>query len=304
MKEIGATICADSSPVLRARWADYAELAKPRVGLLVLFTVAAGAWLAAPRDPNPTLIFHVVTGMALVVAGASALNQVWERDTDARMSRTANRPLPTGRLSVIEALILGCVLAAVGMAYLAMATRNLLPVALAAMAFIAYVFVYTPLKRRSTLNTLVGAIPGALPPVIGWASIRGTLNLEAAILFAILFLWQVPHFLAIAWIYRGDYRDAGMFMLPVVDRSGRLTGRQMIGYALALLAISLTPATCGIAGPWYAVAAFVLGLIFLYTIVGFLQESSTEQARRVLRASLLYLPALLAVLLIDTILIR
>jgi protoheme IX farnesyltransferase len=194
---------------------------------------------------------------------------------------------------------LGAALGGGGVTYLALALPQPLAAAVAAVALVTYVFLYTPLKHKTTLNTLVGAIPGALPPVIGWTAMRGALGPEIVALFFIVFLWQVPHFLAIAWIYREDYAQAGMRMLPVVDRLGVLTGRQMVNYCLALIPASLAPAVLGLGGPLYAGGAILLGLFFLSRALGFRQSTSVDQARRVLRASLVYLPALFALLLLD-----
>jgi protoheme IX farnesyltransferase len=241
---------------------------------------------------------HTVTATALVAAGASALNQLLERHSDARMRRTENRPLPSGRLQPLEVLLFGLGLGAAGLAYLGLATRQPLAVLVAAVTFVLYVIVYTPLKRLTTLNTLVGAVPGALPPVIGWTAVRGTLAPEAGVLFAVLFLWQVPHFLAIAWIYREEYARAGLCMLPVADPEGKITGRQMVLYCLALVLVSLLPVFAGQAGLVYLAGALLLGAVFLRHTFGFLVEVSNTQARRVLRASLLYLPLLLALLLV------
>jgi protoheme IX farnesyltransferase len=285
-------------PLPRSRAADYVELTKPRVAVLVLFTVAAGAWLAGRGELDLLLLVHTVTATALVAAGASALNQLLERHSDARMRRTADRPLPTGRLQPLEVLLFGLGLGAAGLAYLALATRQPLAVLVAAVTFVLYAFVYTPLKRVTTLNTLVGAVPGALPPVIGWTAVRGTLAPEAGVLFAVLFLWQVPHFLAIAWIYREEYARAGLRMLPVVDPEGKVTGRQMVLYCLALVLVSLLPVLAGQAGLVYLTGALLLGVGFLWHTLGFLVEVSDARARRVLRASLLYLPLLLALLLV------
>jgi protoheme IX farnesyltransferase len=284
-------------PLPRSRLADYLELTKPRVAVLVLFTVAAGAWLAGRSDLDPLLVLHTVTATALVAAGASALNQLFERHSDARMRRTENRPLPAGRLQPGEVLLFGMVLGVTGLVYLGLATRQPLCVLVAGVTFVLYAFVYTPLKRVSTLNTLVGAVPGALPPVIGWTAVRGTLAPEAGLLFAVLFLWQVPHFLAIAWIYREEYARAGLCMLPVVDHSGKVTGRQMVLYCLVLVMTSLLPVLYGQAGMLYFTGALLLGLMFLRCTLAFLMDVSNAHARRVLRASLLYLPLLLALLL-------
>ncbi len=294
----GLSSGAVALPLPRSRLADYLELTKPRIAVLVLFTVAAGAWLGKRGDLDLLLLAHTVCATALVAAGASALNQLFERHTDALMRRTENRPLPAGRLQPLEVWLFGLALGLGGLTYLALATRQPLTVLIAAFTFASYVFLYTPLKRWTTLNTLVGAVPGALPPVIGWTAVHGTLAPEAGVLFALLFLWQVPHFLAIAWIYREDYGRAGLCMLPVVDPDGRMTGRQMVLYCIALVLMSFLPVLLWQAGPVYLAGALVLGALFLRSTLGFLFETTNAQARRVLRASLLYLPLLLALLLV------
>jgi protoheme IX farnesyltransferase len=283
----------------RSRLADYLELTKPRVAVLVLFTVAAGALLAGRPASDFVVLTHTLLGTALVAAGASALNQLLERHSDALMRRTENRPLPAGRLQPVEVLLFGMGMGLVGLIYLGIAVRQPLCVVVAGITFVSYVFLYTPLKRCTTLNTLVGAVPGALPPIIGWTALGGTFGPEAAVLFAVLFLWQVPHFLAIAWIYREDYARAGLRMLPVVDESGAMTARQMVSYCLALIPVSLSPVLFRQAGMIYAAGALLLGLSFLAAAVGFMRHTSTLAARRVLHASLFYLPALLALLLIE-----
>jgi protoheme IX farnesyltransferase len=299
MKSVSAAACTSALPLPRSRVADYLELTKPRVAVLVLFTVAAGAWLASRAEPDALILLHTVVGTALVAAGASALNQLLEKHTDALMRRTENRPLPSGRLQPLEVLVFGAALGAGGLAYLGLTVRQPLAVVVAAFTFLTYVFLYTPLKRKTTFNTLVGAVPGALPPVIGWAAVRGSIGPEVIVLFLILFLWQVPHFLAIAWIYREDYLRAGLRMLPTVDATGGMTGRQMVGYCLALIPVSLAPVALGLAGPVYLIGAVLLGAGFLANALGFLRTTSNAQARRVLRASLVYLPVLLALLLLQ-----
>ncbi len=291
--------CSQALPLSRSRLADYVELTKPRVALLVLFTVAVGGLLAGRGMPDWDLLLHTVLGTALVAGGASALNQLLERQSDALMRRTENRPLPAGRLQAAQVWLFGLALGLGGLAYLAIMVRQPLTVAIAGFTFVAYVFLYTPLKRLTTLNTLVGAVPGALPPVIGWTALGGGLDAGAWMLLLILFLWQVPHFLAIAWIYRADYGRAGLCMLPVVDDTGRSTGRQMLVYCLALVPVSLLPVLYQRAGALYAGGAVVLGLFFCLSALRFVQETSSAQARRVLQASLIYLPALLALLMLD-----
>jgi protoheme IX farnesyltransferase len=287
------TAHVEAAVLTGTRWADYLQLTRPRLCVMALLTVAAGAVLASGGAPDWRIMAHALVGAALAAAGASALNQWSEREVDARMRRTRARPLPAGRLQPGEVLVLGIASAAGGVVYLAAALPSALAAVVAALTLLTYVFAYTPLKRRTPLNTLVGAIPGALPPVIGWTAVRGSVGAEAGALFAVLFLWQVPHFLAIAWIYREDYGRAGLCMLPSVDAEGGATGRQMIVYCLALVAASLMPVVVGGAGPVYLGGALILGVGFLAYSIGFSLRRSTARARGVLRASLIYLPALL-----------
>ena len=300
------SVYLDALPLVRVRLADYGQLVRPRIALLVLFTVAVGFALASHSSVSGShtvvdvsRLLHTVFGTVLVVAAASALNQVFERHSDALMERTANRPLPSGRLEPGPSLLLGAGLALGGLGYLAMTVRQPLAIVTAAFALVSYVFLYTPLKRTTTLNTLVGAIPGALPPVIGWTVVTNSFDPAAAVLFSILFLWQVPHFLAIAWIYRADYARAQLCMLPVLDSSGDRTARCMVGYCLALLVVSMLPSALGWTGPFYFVGAMALGIGFLTYALGFWRTRLEIQARRLLRASLLYLPALFTVVLVE-----
>lgn len=292
--------CTQALPLPRSRVLDFVELTKPRIAVLVLFTVAVGALLAQRGVPDLALLANTLLGTALVAAAASALNQLLERHSDALMRRTENRPLPAGRLQPLEVLLFGVVLAAAGLTWLAWTAKHPLAVGVAAFTLVSYVCLYTPVKRHTTLNTLIGAVPGALPPVIGWTAVTGTLDREVVALFLIVFLWQVPHFLAIAWIYREDYARAGLQMLPVVDVQGTVTGRQMLTYSLALLPVSLLPALFQQAGLVYLLGALVLGLGFALASFGFLREKSNATARRVLHASLLYLPLLLTLLLLES----
>ncbi len=298
----------------RAALGDYLALTKPRIALMVLFTVTvgyvAGARTApavilgggsplsrwAHNPPGPLVL--TLLGAGLVAAGASVWNQYLERTRDGRMRRTAGRPLPDGRLSPGEAAVFGTALAGLGIALLALGT-NAVAVAVAAATFHLYAFVYTPLKPLTTLNTAVGAIPGALPPVIGWAAATGGLEVGAWALFLIVFLWQFPHFLAIAWIYRDDYARGGHRMLPIVDPAGTLTGRQATGYALALVPAGLLPTVVGMAGPWYFGVATVLGVYYLVRSLRFWAERTDANARRLMMASFLYLPLILAMLLAN-----
>jgi len=280
------------------RSSDFLALTKPRLNLLVLFTALAGMYLAAPDGVAPLTLLHTLMGTALVAGGASALNQVWEQDTDGLMRRTRTRPVPDGRLAPGESARFGIVLSAAGLAQLA-AGVNLLSAGVAAVTLASYVLLYTPLKRRTWLSTLVGAFPGALPPIIGWAAATGEISAAAVTLFAIVFLWQMPHFLAIAWLYREDYARAGLPLLPVVEPDGRSTGRQACAYAAALLPVSISPALFGLAGPIYVAAALALGAALLALSARFALDRSSASARRLFFASIIYLPILWAVLVAD-----
>jgi protoheme IX farnesyltransferase len=282
-----------------SRVADYLQLVRPRVAVMVLVTVALGGWLAAPGVIPPTALWHAVLGVGLVTAGASILNQLLERDTDARMLRTRHRPLPAGRLGAYEVLTLGSTASVTGLVYMALTVPDPAAALLTALTFVLYVFAYTAAKRTTTLNTLIGAVPGALPPVIGWTAVTGRIDAGAVALFLLVFVWQVPHFLAIAWMYRDDYRRAGLKMLPVDDPNGDVTARQMLLYGLTLVPVSLWPLALRMAGPGYALGAVILALAFLWPIARFYRRRTIATARRVLRASLVYLPGILAFLLIS-----
>jgi protoheme IX farnesyltransferase len=280
------------------RFSDYLELTKPRVTLMVVITMAFGFYLGARGEMNWLLFFHAVIGTALVAGGTSALNQYFERDIDAKMLRTKNRPLPTGRLRPEQALAFSIAISAAGIVQLMLAV-NWLTALLATATLLSYVFLYTPLKQKSSLSTVVGAIPGALPPLGGWTAARGELSLEGWVLFAILFLWQLPHFLAIAWIYREDYRRGGLPMLTVVDPDGDSAGRQIISNCLALLPVSLLPTILGMAGRLYFIGALALSLFFLGCGIAVMRHRTNADVRRLLRASLVYLPVLLALMAWD-----
>ncbi|MGZ3336236.1 MAG: heme o synthase [Isosphaeraceae bacterium] len=278
--------------------AAYVSLTKPRIVVMVLVTVGVGFLLGARGSAHPATLSLTLLGTALVAGGASTLNQWMERARDARMRRTANRALPRGRLGAVEAASFGVGLGLAGTAILLWGA-NWLAAAVAVSTLLLYVFVYTPLKPWTTLNTAIGAIPGALPPVIGWAAATETLGIEAFSLFLIVFLWQFPHFLAIAWIYREDYARGGLKMLPGADPQGALTGRQATIYALALIPAGLLPATIGLAGPVYFVGALVLGLLYLVAAIQFWTGVSESTARRLLRMSFFYLPLVLLLLVLN-----
>lgn len=280
------------------RFAAFVALTKPRIAVMVLITVAIGFLLGAHGRIAAVPMLLAMLGTGAVAAGASVWNQVTERDRDARMKRTRDRPIPAGRVGPVEAGIFGSALAVAGVATLALAA-NALAAGVAAATFLLYVLVYTPLKPVTTLNTAVGAIPGALPPVIGWAAATGRLGLEPFALFLIVFLWQFPHFLAIAWIYRDDYARGGHKMLPNVDPDGSMTGRQALWHAVELVPAGLFPWAIGLGGRWYFAGAMALGLFYLYHAARFWWDVNDRSAKRLLRASFLYLPLILLLLLLD-----
>lgn len=285
----------------RAKVSDYWTLTKPEVNSLVVASSMAGFYLGWRGPMNYMLMLHTLAGTLLVASGTATLNQWLERQSDARMRRTANRPLPSGRLSASEALWFGIVLSVAGCLYLWWAA-NLLASELAFLTLASYLLLYTPLKRKTTYCTLVGAFPGAMPPLIGWAAARGSLNLEAWILYAILFIWQFPHFLSIAWMYREDYERAGLLMLPVNDPQGRKAARQILVTSLALLPISLLPTWLGQMGWVYFMGALPLGLGLLYCGVLTAKVRSNQLARRLLLASVFYLPLIFGLMIADKVL--
>ena len=275
---------------------DYLDLTRPRIGAMVLVTVAVGAFLGGWGVPDVWLLAHTLVATALIASSATAFNQLLERETDARMPRTAGRPLPSGRLAPWQVALFGTALISLGFLHLAMAV-NLLTAALGLLTWLVYVWIYTPLKSRTTANTAVGAVSGALPVLIGWAAVGGELGIEAATLFVILYLWQFPHFMAIAWIYRRQYADAGLRMLSVVDQSGRGAGLQAVLSALVLVPISLMPAANAQSWLCFGVA-LLLGLGQLAAAVMFFRQRDESSARTLLRASLIYLPLLFAMLIL------
>jgi protoheme IX farnesyltransferase len=282
-------------PASRTRFGDYWMLAKPGITAMVGVTAAVGYGVAAGGVADWRLLLHLLGGTLLSAAGASALNMLLERRLDARMERTRNRPLPAGRMTVSEAAVFGVLLSVAGVAWLAVSV-NLLAAALSAATIASYLGLYTPLKTRTSLCTVVGAVPGALPPVLGWAAARGTLDPGALALFMILFFWQLPHFIALAWMYREDYARAGFPMLTVEEPTGAAAGRQGVLQTLALIVVSLVPFVFGMAGEAYLVAALLLGTGFLGFAVAFAVERSRPRASRLFLASIAYLPLLLGAL--------
>jgi protoheme IX farnesyltransferase len=277
------------------RMKDYLALTKPRITWLILMSAGVGYFFGAKAGWQWRTLLHTLVGTALIASGTAALNQWYEREADGKMRRTQARPLPAGRLIARNALLFGAIISALGFAELALFV-NPLTALLGLFTLVSYLFIYTPLKQRSPHSTTIGAIPGAMPPMIGYAAASGTINAEAWALFAILFLWQFPHFYAIAWMYREDYERAGIRMLPVVEPDGESTARRILLYSFALIPISLLPKFLSMAGNIYMIGALALGMLFLY--VGF-RVSTRQQARRVLLASVMYLPVLYCLLLLD-----
>ncbi len=274
---------------------DLLELVKARIVLMVVVTVAAGYWMAGPPAPEALTLFHLLLGTAMVAAGTNALNQVAEWEVDRLMRRTRGRPIPAGRLKRSSARNFAWVVGVCGVVYL-WASIGLLVSALAGLTLVSYVFVYTPLKRRTSLATLIGAVPGALPIAGGWAAATGSLSLGAWILFWILFLWQLPHFLALGWLYREDYARADLKLLGIHDPGGRRTFAYATLYAAALLPVSLLPAMLGMSGPAYFVGALLLSGVFLGVNAAAARSSTALNARRAFQMSLAYLPALLVMM--------
>ncbi|MBX7168431.1 MAG: heme o synthase [Pirellulales bacterium] len=296
--EAAAPVLDIESPHASTSWArvaDYIELTKPRIALLVLITVAVGAAVAQGGMPPAAVLFNVLLGTALVAASASALNQWIERASDARMQRTAERPLPAGRLAERDVIRFAVITALGGVGYLTLTVGPL--TALFGLAtWFTYAWIYTPLKSRTSLNTMVGAIAGALPIIMGWTSVGAPLNVGAWTLFVIVYLWQFPHFMAIAWLYRRQYEAAGMQMLTVVDPSGRAAGLQAVVAACVLFPVSLLPAAMRLAGLGYLAGSVVLGLVYLLLSVRFMRRLDEASARSLLRFSVLYLPMLMGML--------
>src|SRR5215471_3136475 len=276
----------------------YLELTKPRITFLVVITAAAGFCLGSKTGVDFAHLLYLSGAIALLSSGIGTLNQYIERDLDGLMFRTRNRPLPAGRIPAVRALAFGVILSVWGLATLGLLV-NWITAGLGALTLGAYLFGYTPLKTRSSLSTVVGAFPGAMPPMIGWAAATGKVGIEGLVLFAILFLWQFPHFLAIAWMYRDDYARAGIKMLPVVEPDGRVTGQQIVSYTLMLLPVSMLPALVHLAGSVYMLGALGLGVVFLYFGARAAVVRSKWQARRLLQASVLYLPALFILMVLN-----
>jgi heme o synthase len=290
-----------SAPIAQrtpSRFADFFSLTKPRMNVLVLATTAVGYYMALPRWTGWLPLIHLLLGTAMTAAAASVLNQYIERDYDRLMPRTRNRPLPACRIDAFEALLLGIALAITGTLYLALAV-NILTAALGAFTLLSYIFLYTPLKRITSFNTVIGAIPGAIPPVMGFTAVDGALSPQAVSLFGILFLWQMPHFLAIAILYRNDYAAGGFKMLPVIDKDLSVTSRQILLYSLALIPVTLLPVALNMAGAAYFCTATLLGLAFFTFGINVAASKTRVDARRLFIASIVYLPILLTILMLN-----
>jgi len=297
MKEISAEIL-NAAAAEKSWTAVFADLIKARLTTLVLLTTLVGFYLGERGAMKVALMFNALAATALLAAGASALNQLLEREYDAKMRRTQTRPLPSGRLQPTTVAIFGGVCSVAGLVYLALAV-NLLTSVLGAVTLVSYLFIYTPLKRVTWLNTIIGAVPGALPPLMGWTAARGELSGEGWALFAILFFWQLPHFFAIAWIYRDEYARAGFKMLPGIDPDGSRTAQQSVSFTLALLAVSLSPFYFKMAGLAYLASALVLSAGFLWCAIQFSRQLTLVRAKQLFFASIIYLPLLLALMVWD-----
>ena len=281
---------------------DYIELTKPRITWLILMSTGIGYFFGLPshalREINWLLLLHTILGTGLIASGTAALNQWYERAADRKMHRTAGRPLPSGRLTAGRALAFGIALSVAGFAELWLGV-NLLSGLIGAFTLASYLFLYTPMKQRTWWSTTVGAIPGAMPPMIGYAAAAGVITRESWVLFAILFLWQFPHFYSIAWMYKEDYARAGIRMLPVVEPDCRSTARQIVLYGIALIPVSLVPGMLGMTGRIYLIGALILGLVYLYSGVRVALERTLVRARAVLLTSVLYLPLIYGLMLLD-----
>jgi heme o synthase len=298
MKAELGTDCLPYTQIARAKASDYLELTKPRLTTLVLFIAFVGFCIGSPGPIRLELLLHTLFGTALAAGGAAAFNMYVERGVDARMRRTALRPLPAGRLQSKPALLFSIAILTAGLIYLHLFVNHLTSL-LSAIIFAGYLFLYTPLKTKTWLSTLAGAVPGALPIVMGWAGASGTLAMDAWVLFSIVFLWQIPHFHSISWMHREDYVQAGFPVLSAIDTSGRRTGRQVVLFIGILMLCTLIPTGPGIFGPIYLAGAIVLGSIFLFYGISFARQHDRRSAHKLFVVSALYLPALFILLLMD-----
>ncbi len=283
---------------VRMRVAAFVELTKPRIAIMLVLTSAAGFYLGTIGAFDYFLFANSMIAITLLAFGVATLNQYWERDLDKLMTRTSNRPLPTSKVTPTEALVFGILQCAVAEMYLFLLV-NPLTAFLGLLVIIGYVLVYTPLKTRTSVSTAIGAIPGALPPLMGWTAAANDITLGAWALFAMQFLWQFPHFLAIAWMYREEYAKAGILMLPVVEPSGKITARQIVMFTIMLIPVSLAPFFFGLSGPIFLVGAVILGVLFLFASIQAARAKTNEKAKRLLLASVIYLPLLFMLMVAD-----
>lgn len=283
---------------LREKLAAYVELTKPRIAFMLVLTSAAGFYLGSTNGFNFALFTNAMIGIALLAFGVATLNQYWERKTDALMTRTAKRPLPTNKVTKTEALIFGIALCAAAEVYLLFLVNGLTAV-LGLVVIIGYVLLYTPLKTKTSASTAIGALPGAMPPLMGWTSAADGINLGAWMLFALLFLWQFPHFLAIASMYKEQYAKAGIKMLPTLEKDGRITARQIVMFSILTVAVSLAPFFIGMSGVYYLAGASVLGIWLLWTSIQAARHKTVEKSRKLLLVSVLYLPIIFALMVFN-----
>ena len=283
---------------IREKVAAYIELTKPRIAFMLVLTTAAGFYLGTKGQMDWVLFANSLIAITLLAFGVATLNQYWERETDQLMERTASRPLPTKRVSPVEALVFGLLLCVSAELYLLLAVNTLTAI-LGLVVIIGYVLVYTPLKTLTSASTAIGALPGALPPLMGWTAAANDITMAAWALFAMQFLWQFPHFFAIAWMYRDEYKKAGIWMLPVVDPEGKLTARQIVMFAIMLLPVSLAPFFFGLSGQIFLIGAAILGIWFLWESIQSARAKTKERAKRLLLVSVIYLPLLFILMVAD-----
>jgi protoheme IX farnesyltransferase len=298
MDSLTAEITEQKAASIREKLAGFVELTKPRIAFLLVLTSAAGFYLAARNTFNAVLFANSMIAITLLAFGVASLNQYWERKLDVLMDRTAKRPLPSGILGAIEALIFGILLCLAAEVYLFFAVNTLTAV-LGLVVIVGYVLVYTPLKTKTSASTAIGALPGALPPLMGWTAATNEISLAAWALFAMQFLWQFPHFFAIAWLYREDYAKAGILMLPVIEPDGKLTARQIVLFAIMLFPVSLAPFFLGVSGLIFLIGAILLGLWFLWASVQCARTKTKEQAKKLLMVTVIYLPLLFILMVAD-----
>lgn len=298
METISAEIGTAKVIGLRDKFAAYIELTKPRIAILLVLTSAAGFYLASTGPFDVALFVHSMLAITLLAFGVATLNQVWERDLDVLMNRTATRPLPTSRVTYAEAMVFGLIQCVAAEIYL-LAAVNALTAFLGLIVIVGYVLVYTPLKTRTSASTAIGALPGALPPLMGWTAAANDITIGAWALFAMQFLWQFPHFMAIAWMYREEYAKAGILMLPVVEPEGKLTARQIVMFSIMLLPVSLAPFFFGLSGYIFLGGASVLGVWMLWASIRAARSKTNEQAKKLLLVSVIYLPLLFILMVAD-----